>query len=203
MGAHAWPVHLAHGPVGLRPLRVRDATGWSDLRIRNEAWLAPWEGRPPDAPDTTWAERHSTATYASMLRVLRREAKAGRSLPFAVTYDRTLVGQITVQNIIRGAFNSGTIGYWVDESVAGKGVMSTAVAMVVDHCFGPVRLHRVEANVRPENLPSLRLIAKVGFRPEGSRSRYLFIDGAWRDHLGFALTAEDLPGGVLAALENR
>jgi ribosomal-protein-alanine N-acetyltransferase len=184
-------------------LRVRDGGAWSDLRIRNESWLTRWEGRPPDAPETTWAERHSPATYASMLRVLRRESKAGRCLPFAVTYDRALVGQVTVQNVVRGAFHSGTVGYWVDESVAGKGVMSTAVALVVDHCFGPVGLHRVEANVRPENTPSLRLVEKVGFRPEGERSRYLFIDGAWRDHLGFALTVEDLPGGALARLQNR
>ena len=203
MGSPGWPVHLAHGPVGLRPLRVRDGAVWSDLRIRNESWLTRWEGRPPDAPETTWAERHSTATYASMLRVLRRESKAGRCLPFAVTYDRALVGQVTVQNVVRGAFHSGTVGYWVDESVAGKGVMSTAVALVVDHCFGPVGLHRVEANVRPENTPSLRLVEKVGFRPEGERSRYLFIDGAWRDHLGFALTVEDLPAGALARLQNR
>ena len=202
MASPGWPVHLAHGPVGLRALRVRDASVWSDLRIRNESWLTRWEGRPPDSPEMTWAERHSTATYASMLRVLRRESKAGRCLPFAVTYDRALVGQVTVQNVIRGAFHSGTVGYWVDESFAGRGVMSTAVALVIDHCFGPVGLHRVEANVRPENVPSLRLVDKVGFRPEGERSRYLFIDGAWRDHLGFAVTVEDLPAGALARLQN-
>ncbi len=191
MVAPGWPVHLADGPIGLRPLRVRDAGVWSEARIRNEQWLSPWEGRQPQSPDSSWAERHTPASYTAMLRVLRREAKAGRCLPFAVTLDRRLVGQVTVSNIVRGAFQSGTVGYWVDREVAGRGVMPTALALVVDHCLGPVGLHRVEANVRPENAASLRVVEKVGFRPEGERLRYLFIDGAWRDHLGFAVTAED------------
>ena len=69
--------------------------------------------------------------------------------------------------------------------------MPTAVAMAVDHCFGPVGLHRVEINIRPENAASLRVVAKLGFRPEGLRPRYLHIDGDWRDHLVFALNAEE------------
>jgi ribosomal-protein-alanine N-acetyltransferase len=106
---------------------------------------------------------------------------------------------VTVMNIVRGAFQSGAVGYWVSSEVAGRGVMPTAVALLVDHCFGPVGLHRVEVNIRPENGPSLRVVEKLGFRHEATHPRYLHIDGAWRDHLGFALTVEDVqPEGLLA-----
>lgn len=197
MGAPGWPAQLADGRVGLRPMRVRDAVAWSEQRLHNEQWLTPWEGRQPGLPDATWADRHSPAAFTGMLRVLRREARAGRCLPFAITYDDGLVGQVTVSNVVRGAFQSASIGYWVDERVAGQGVVPTAVALATDHAFTRVGLHRVEANIRPENGPSLRVVRKLGFREEGRMERYLFIDGEWRDHLGFALTADDVPEGVL------
>lgn len=75
--------------------------------------------------------------------------------------------------------------------------MPTALALAVDHCFDVLRLHRVEVNVRPENHNSRRVVEKLGFREEGLRRRMLHIDGAWRDHLSYALTSEDVPGGLL------
>jgi ribosomal-protein-alanine N-acetyltransferase len=198
MSAPGWPAKLDEGPVGLRPLRTRDAGRWSELRLSNEAWLSRWEGRPPDAPESSWADRHSPMAYGAALRVWRREAKAGRTLPFAVTYEGALVGQVTAMSLVRGAFQSAAIGYWVAAEVAGRGVIPTAVALLVDHLFGPVGLHRVEVNIRPENLPSLRVVEKLGFRQESEHRRYLHIDGDWRDHLGFALTAEEVPEGLLA-----
>jgi ribosomal-protein-alanine N-acetyltransferase len=192
-----WPAALVCGDVGVRPFRLRDAQPWSESRIRNEEWLAPWEGRQPTLPPTTWAERHSPASFAAMLRSMRRESRAGRSLPFAVMLNGSLVGQVTVSNVVRGAFQSASVGYWVDRAVAGRGVMPTALALVVDHCLTTVGLHRIEANIRPENGPSLRVVRKLGFREEGLHPRYLFIDGAWRDHLSFAVTTEDVPEGLL------
>ncbi|GAA2067162.1 hypothetical protein GCM10009839_93730 [Catenulispora yoronensis] len=108
-----------------------------------------------------------------------------------------LVGQLTVSSITWGSLRSANIGYWVDEAVAGRGVTPTAVALAVDHCFGPAALHRVEVCIRPENAASLRVVHKLGFRPEGLRRAYLHIDGGWRDHETFALTAEDVPEGLL------
>ena len=199
MAAPGWPAKLEEGRVGLRPLRTRDAGRWSDLRTSNEEWLSRWEGRAPDSPDSTWADRHSPVAYGVALRVWRRDAKAGRTLPFAVTYDGGLVGQVTAMNVVRGAFQCAAIGYWVSEEVAGRGVMPTAVALLVDHLFGPVGLHRVEVNIRPENAPSRRVAEKLGFREEGLHERYLYIDGAWRDHVMYALTAEEVGDGVLAS----
>jgi ribosomal-protein-alanine N-acetyltransferase len=195
--ARGWPASLEDGRVGLRPLRVRDATAWTEVRVRNEGWLSPWEGRPEAQPYATWAERHSGAVFAAMLRNARKEARAGRSLPMVVTYDGRLAGQITASNVIRGAFDSTSVGYWVDGAVAGRGVLPTALAMLVDHLFDKVGLHRVEANIRPENAASRRVVEKLGFREEALHLRYLFIDGAWRDHLSFAVTREDVPEGML------
>jgi ribosomal-protein-alanine N-acetyltransferase len=195
--AQGWPVQLEDGRVGLRPLRMRDAPAWTEVRVRNEQWLSPWEGRPSSQPAATWAERHSAVVFAAMLRNVRREARAGRTLPLAITYDGRLAGQVTASNVVRGAFDSASVGYWVDGAVAGRGVLPTALAMLVDHCFGPVGLHRIEANIRPENAASRRVVEKLGFREEALHLRYLFIDGAWRDHLSFAVTREDVPEGML------
>lgn len=203
MSPPGWPVRLAHEQVGVRPPRARDATAWSEVRVRNEAWLAPWEGRPPSQPAAGWRDRNSPAVFAAMLRTQRKQARAGLLLPFAVTVEGRLAGYVTVGGVTRGAFDSAHVGYWVDERVAGRGVATTALALVVDHCFGAVGLHRIEANVRPENAASLRVLDKLGFTAEGRHRRYLFIDEAWRDHLAFALLVEDLPGGVLPTLLQR
>jgi ribosomal-protein-alanine N-acetyltransferase len=137
-----------------------------------------------------------------MVRHLRTEAHAGRMLPFIVTYEGRLCGQLTVAGITWGSMRSGHIGYWVDQSVAGRGVIPTAVALAVDHCFRSVGLHRIEVCIRPENAPSRRVVEKLGFREEGLRPSYLHIDGAWRDHLVYALTAEEVPEGLLARWRN-
>ncbi len=189
----AWPATLRDGDVALRPLRLRDAAAWVEVRQANETWLAPWEGSPAQLgpPVATWADRHTATVYAAMLRALRSEAKAGRGLPFAVTWQGRLVGQVTVGNIVRGAFDSCFVGYWVDGRYAGRGIAPTALALAADHCFRTLGLHRIEANVRPENAASRRVVEKLGFREEGLHQRYLYIDGDWCDHVSFALTDDD------------
>jgi [ribosomal protein S5]-alanine N-acetyltransferase len=100
--------------------------------------------------------------------------------------------------VTRGSLQSAHLGYWVDNAVAGRGVMPTAVALVTDHCFWGLALHRVEVNIRPENTASRRVVEKLGFREEGLRREFLHIAGRWRDHLSYALTRDEVPGGVLA-----
>lgn len=190
--SHGWPARLREGRIELRPLRLRDATAWREVRTRNARWLRPWEATLP------LAEHDAPTTYGAMVRRLRAEAREGRSLPFALTVDGAFAGQVTIGGIARGSLLSAYIGYWIDQRVAGRGIMPTAVAMATDHCFREVGLHRVEINIRPENTASLRVVEKLGFRAEGLRERYLHIDGDWRDHLTFALCAEDVPEGLLA-----
>lgn len=187
-----WPVDLSDGPVGLRPIRQRDAGAWREVRSRNAEWLRPWEATLP-LPD-----EDVPPTFGVMVRRLRAEARELRALPFVVTVDGRLAGQLTVGGITYGSLRAAHVGYWVDQAVAGRGVMPTAVALAVDHCFDVLRLHRIEVNIRPENEASRRVVEKLGFRYEGLRPRYLHIDGDWRDHLAFALTAEEVPGGLLA-----
>jgi ribosomal-protein-alanine N-acetyltransferase len=167
--------------------------------MENEAWLTPWE---PSAA-LPWAERHTPAAYRAMRRAAARRARGGMSLPFTLYYEGRLAGQVTVDNIVRGALRSGHLGYWVDAAVAGRGVASLAVALVCDHAFGPVGLHRLQADIRPENRPSRRLVERLGFRQEGLFRSYLDIDGAWRDHLAYSLLAEDAAGGVLSRWRGR
>jgi [ribosomal protein S5]-alanine N-acetyltransferase len=194
-----WPARLSFGPVELHPPRRRDAEEWSRVRLANEAWLAPWE---PTAP-APWAARHTPQAYRVMRRAVLRRAVAGTTLPFVVRVEGRLAGQVTIDNVVRGALRSGNLGYWIDRSVAGRGLASLAVALVCDHAFGPARLHRLQADIRPENGPSQRLVERLGFRPEGLLRRYLDIDGDWRDHRCYALLAEEAPAGVLARWRSR
>lgn len=190
--------------MAVRPLRLRDGPAWVEVRLRNEQWLAPWEATPPGTGPgrPSWSSRHSLAVYTTMLRTLRRQVRAGVTLPFAVFVHDQLAGQVTVGNIVRGALNGGYVGYWVDERQAGRGVTPTALALVIDHCFTSAGLHRVEANIRPENRPSRRVVEKLGFTEEGLHRSYLAIDGAYRDHVCYALLAEDVPGGLLRRLRD-
>ena len=200
MSARPWPVTLTEGDITLRPLKQSDARQWREVRRRNLDWLRPWEATlPPEAR----VDGHVIPTFGMMVRRLRREAREGRTLPFALTYQGRLVGQVTVGGIAWGSLRAGYVGYWIDSAVAGRGIMPVAVAMAVDHCFDALHLHRIEINIRPENTASLRVVEKLGLRLEGERAAYLHIDGDWRDHLTYVVYAGDFPEGVLAAYRQR
>ncbi len=198
MAVHpGWPAELSAGPVTLRPPRLRDARAWSETRLRNEAWLAPWE----PTSSLRWAERHAVSAWPALVSALRKAGRAGTMLPFVITYGGRLVGQINISNVVYGVLRSCTAGYWVDGAVAGRGITPTALALAIDHCFTAVGLHRVEVDIRPENSASLRVVEKLRLRREGYYERFLDIDGGWRDHIAFAITAEEVRGtAVLARL---
>jgi [ribosomal protein S5]-alanine N-acetyltransferase len=202
LGRHpGWPVRLgplitARGAVALRPPRLRDGSAWSRTRLQDRIYLQKWE---PTAVGG-WQERNALMAWPAQWAALRGMARRGQALPFTITVDGEFAGQLTIGNIVRGALRSGWIGYWVTAKLAGGGVATAAVALAVDHSFGPVGLHRLEATVRPENQPSVRVLEKSGFRREGLFHRYLDVAGAWRDHYVYALTVEDLPDGAVARL---
>lgn len=190
-----WPAILEDGPVRLRPLRRSDQRSWLALRARNTAWLEQWEATPPTPMPSP--------TFGQYVRALNRQAARGEALPFAVEYAGELAGQLTVSSVVRASMGSASVGYWVGREFAGRGIAPNAVALVVDHCLGPVGLHRVEVCIRPENTASLRVVEKLGLREEGLRERYLHIAGDWRDHRVFAVTAEEVPDGLLARWHRR
>jgi ribosomal-protein-alanine N-acetyltransferase len=174
---------------------MRDSRAWVESRRYNKEWLKPWEATPPGGSGIFGM---SNGVFTAMTRRLRSDARHGRALPFVVLVDGRFAGQLNVAGLVRGSMESAHIGYWVDQRVAGKGVMPTSVALVVDHCFAAVGLHRIEVNIRPENVASRRVVEKLGFRDEGVRERYLHISGEWRDHLTFALCRDDVPEGLVA-----
>ncbi len=193
------PLRVPLGVIRLRPVRMRDAAQWSRTRLAERSHLEPWE---PTA-ELEWTVRHAVSSWPTLCSDLRAEARRGRMLPYVIEVDGRFCGQLTIGNVTRGALRSAWIGYWVSREVTGSGVATAALALGLDHCFGPVALHRVEATVRPENVASRRVLAKVGFREEGLLKRYLDVDGAWRDHLLLAVTAEEVDGSMAARLVNR
>ncbi|MDJ0318789.1 MULTISPECIES: GNAT family N-acetyltransferase [Arthrobacter] len=195
-GQAIWPVTLECGDLVLRPIKLGDKAEWVRVRNRNSTWLQPWEASNPGG-------QGELPTYSGMVRVLNRQAREAAALPFIIT-ERipsqrrpAIVGQLTVSSIMWGSAMSATLGYWVDQGRAGRGIVPTAVAMATDHCFQQLGLHRMEINIRPENAASLRVVEKLGFRDEGLRPRLLHINGQWADHRSFALTSEEVPEGIL------
>ncbi|SDJ96310.1 ribosomal-protein-alanine N-acetyltransferase [Nocardioides sp. YR527] len=189
-----WPAVLSHGAVTLRPLDRTDAKEWTDARRRSAAWLHQWDATVPPGSSAR------PTTFASLVRRLRRQAKRGVTYPFAIDVDGVFAGQVTVNNIVRGSAQFASIGYWIDQRFAGRGVMPLAVALVIDHCFTTALLHRIEICIRPENSNSLRVVEKLGIDEIGYAPRFLHIDGAWRDHRIFAITVEECHQGMLARL---
>lgn len=205
-----WPVTLRHEELVLRPMRYRDAARWAEVRRRNREWTGPWDATAPTVSSGRPSVRPSG--HAQMVRTANRLARSGQSLPLVVCIDEgwpenpskpeslPLSGQVTVSNIVYGSARFASIGYWIDEAAAGRGLMPRAVALVADYCFQVLGLHRLEVNIRPENRKSLRVAHKLGLRNEGIRPRFLHIDGDWRDHICFSVLDEDVPEGLLNGL---
>lgn len=105
--------------------------------------------------------------------------------------DGAIVGASALSQIFRKAFQNAYLGYYLAEKFTGKGYMTEAVELVLRFAFKQLKLHRVEANVQPENTASIAVLERCGFRREGFSPKYLKIGGRWRDHLRFAIIAED------------
>jgi len=196
----AWPATLRSGDVTVRPLSPRDAAEWRAARRRSAAFLRPWEATVPPGGDAR------PTTFRALVRRLRRAARHGTAYPFAIEVDDgsgpRFVGQVTVSNIVRGSAMFASVGYWIDVAYAGRGIVPVAVALVLDHCFA-TGLHRIEVAIRPENSNSLRVVEKLGIPEVGYAPRYLHIDGDWRDHRLYGITAEEVPPGGLISRVRR
>ena len=185
---------LRDGDVTIRAVKLRDARSLERELLDNRGWLRRWEATNPVGP--------MNFDVRGSIRNLLSHAREGYGLPFIIEHEGQLAGQLNVSSIAYGSLSSATIGYWVSERFAGKGVTPTAVALATDHAFFTMGLHRMEICIRPENEPSLRVVEKLGFRYEGLRRRYIHINGDWRDHFCFALTVDDVPSGVLRRWQN-
>jgi ribosomal-protein-alanine N-acetyltransferase len=122
---------------------------------------------------------------------LARTRRENQESFFVITGAGELAGVINLNEIVRYSFESAYLGYYAFTPNAGKGLMRAGLALVLAEAFGPIGLHRVEANIQPVNGRSIALVRGLGFRYEGLARRYLKIAGRWRDHEHWALTKED------------
>ncbi|MEU5682693.1 GNAT family N-acetyltransferase [Streptomyces venezuelae] len=173
---------LVEGPsVGIRPLTLADGAEFTARASQSQELHRPWLF-PPRTHDAFRA-------YAGT--VIEDPTKAG-----FVVCERdggAVAGFININNIVRGGFHCGALGYGAFAHAAGRGLMSEGLGLVLTYAFEELGLHRLEANIQPGNAASIALVRRAGFRREGFSPDFLFIDGAWRDHERWAITADMRP----------
>lgn len=174
--------------LSLRQASGHDYPAWASLREASRDFLTPWEPIWP-ADDLT------RSAFRRRVRRYDEEIAADEAYPLLIFRegDGRLIGGLTLGNIRRGVAQSATLGYWMGAPFAGHGYMTRAVAAACLFGFETLRLHRIEAACLPSNTPSRRLLERNGFRQEGLARAYLKINGAWEDHLLFALLESDAP----------
>lgn len=175
------------GTVTLRTPQPVDYQPWAELRAESRAFLTPWE--------PTWSRDDLTrAAFRRRLKHYARDIREDLAYPFFIfrTADDALLGGVTVSNIRRGVAQTASIGYWIGRPHARQGHMTAAIRALIPFAIDTLSLHRVEAACLPTNVASMRLLEKCGFEREGYARRYLRINGAWQDHVLFALLSEDV-----------
>ncbi|MEV0824409.1 GNAT family N-acetyltransferase [Nonomuraea rubra] len=173
-------IYLAEGPrVAIRYISMQDFEELAALHEESAQLLARWMPGPPlvtSAEFERYMSRFDGPLNEGFL-ICRRDTDA-------------IAGRVNVNNIIRGTHQSAMIGYSAYASTTGHGYMTEGLRLLVGYAFGEMELHRLEANIQPDNTPSLSLIKRVGFQREGYSPNFQFIDGAWRDHERWAITVE-------------
>ena len=179
------PTIEGHG-VFLRAPQMSDYSEWATLREASRAFLTPWE--------PTWpADDLSRSAYRRRLRRYAEDQRSDSSYAFFLfrKSDDVLLGGLTLANVRRGVAQAGSLGYWIGQHYARRGLMSAGVRALVPFAFTALRLHRLEAACIPSNAASIRLLENSGFSREGYAREYLCINGLWQDHVLFARLASD------------
>ena len=184
----ATPLRLYGRRVMMRPLAANDFREWSEVRRRNHDWLTVWEpSRQPHHADPV-ADR---GAFTSRCLQRDRDRASGTAYQFGLFLDQHVAGEVNINNVVRGAMQSATIGYWIDQAHAGQGYVAEAVVVVLQFAFEQLGLHRVEICIVPRNERSRRIVEKLKIRDEGVALRYLEINGVWEDHIRYGITAEE------------
>ena len=178
--------------VMLRPLGTQDFPAWSEVRLRNDDWLTPWEPRRPVPEFDPTTNRNA---FNSRCAARERDAANGLSYGFGlfitVDGDDRFCGEVNINHVLRGAMQTATIGYWVDRAYAGQGLVAEGVVVVAEFAFEQLLLHRLEICIVPRNHNSRRVMDKLAIREEGVAVRALEINGTWEDHVRYGLTLEE------------
>ncbi|MGV9304465.1 GNAT family N-acetyltransferase [Nonomuraea sp. NPDC003727] len=163
--------------VTLCPITGDDQREFLDLVHASADLHRPWMALPTTPQEfQTYLRRFDDPSAAEGLLVRVRDTGA-------------VAGTVNINSIIRGRFQCGSLGYAAFAPSAGQGYMSDGLGLVLRYAFEHLRLHRLEANIQPDNQASLKLVRRLGFRMEGYSPDLLFIDGAWRDHERWAITS--------------
>src|ERR1044071_1882096 len=173
-------------PVFLRAPQMSDYSEWATWRGASRAFLTPWE--------PTWpADDLGRSAFRRRLRRYAEDQRSDQSYAFFLfrQSDPAPAGGLPLANTRRGVAQGGSLGYWIGEPFARRGLMSGAVRALVPFAFSSLRLHRLEAACIPSNAASIRLLENAGFSREGYARQYLCINGLWQDHLLFARLASD------------
>jgi [ribosomal protein S5]-alanine N-acetyltransferase len=174
--------------VTLRPLTPSDFTEFQEVRRRCADWLLKWEPRrPPGAPDVIG----NRSAFAARCRARERERQLGTGYGFGIFVDGRFGGEINLNGVQRGPFQSAYVGYWIDEKHAGQSYVPESLVTLARHSFDELGLHRLQVAIIPRNTSSRRVVDKLGLREEGIAIRYLEINGVWEDHCRYAITAEE------------
>jgi ribosomal-protein-alanine N-acetyltransferase len=182
------PTRLRGRRVMMRPLAPGDFKAWSEVRQRNGDWLTVWEpSRQPHQPDPST----DRSAFASRCLQRDRDRTAGTAYQFGLFVGEQVIGEVNLNNVIRGAMQSATVGYWVDQRHAGRGYVAEGVVLLMQYAFEQLGLHRVEICIVPRNDRSRRVMEKLQIREEGLAERYLEINGVWEDHIRYAITGEE------------
>lgn len=156
--------------------------------MRNGDWLVRWE--PRRHPGQTDPAR-DRATFAARCSARDRERATDAGYAFGLFVGGRFAGEVNLNGLVRGAMQSGTIGYWIDRDLAGHAYVAEGVAVVLRFAFEHLHVHRVEICIVPRNVNSRRVVEKLGLRCEGLAERFLEIAGVWEDHLRYAITTEE------------
>lgn len=180
------PFRLNGERIYIRAPERRDWQEWVAVRSSNEKFLRPWS--PAAALANITREG-----YLRRLSCYQEDWRDDRAYAFFIFLQDTdaLIGGVTLNNVVRGAGQMATIGYWLDEAETRQGYMTEAVLLACHFAFGGLRLHRIQAGTLPENAASQKVLKNCGFRAEGVARKYVKIAGEWRDHQMYALLAEE------------
>ena len=173
--------------IRLATMVESDYEAWLGVRTRCRKWLVPWEPRSKGAP----LAPEDAASFSARCGMRERERQLGSGFGFGIFLEGRFAGEITLSSIQRGPFQNGSIGYWIDEELAGSGLIPEAVVVVLQFAFETLRLHRIEVAIIPRNESSRRVVEKLGLRVEGVALGYLEINGEWEDHVRYAMTADE------------
>ena len=168
-------------------MTLRDADALLAMRVANQRFFEPWE------PDSS-KELYTRHGQLRDLEQRQKDWEADRRYSFLIEgADGEVIGGVVLSNVIRGALQSASVGYYVAEAHNGRGVATEAVKQAVRFAFTGAKLHRVEAGVVPQNPRSMRVLEKAGFTRIGFAPHYLRLHGEWRDHYLFQITTESVP----------